>query len=331
MRSPLVSIVIPTFNRADVICTTLDNVLQQTYSNTEIIVVDDGSVDDTQSRLRKYHDRIRVVSQANAGPAAARNRGVAVSKGEIIAFQDSDDLWKPTKVERQVALLDRVDESVPCCLCSTAMRIVDGRPVTSFDISLISPPYEESIWLNPVEILATRFVLFNQAVAIRRKAWNRLGGFDESLRYLEDYDLPLRLAFDGPWALINEALVIYREGSRDSFSNRAHCDEIALKECELRIFQRALERVSQGEGDLQLRKHFERRLRAFRHALRAIELREKGFWWSGAAGGMLSTALRYYESALRRSPWYPKVKSVRVDQHSPRASLRALNAETRLS
>src|SRR5260370_40369290 len=113
--TPLVSVIIPTYNRAALVCQTIDNVFQQTYRNFEIILVDDGSTDETQARLRQYGDRIRVITQTNAGAAVARNRGIAAAHGEIIAFQDSDDLWQPTKLERQVPLLQETNTSVPCC------------------------------------------------------------------------------------------------------------------------------------------------------------------------------------------------------------------------
>src|SRR5690242_17488768 len=127
MDAPLVSIVIPTYNRAAVIRRTIENIFDQTYSNIEVIVVDDGSTDDTQTTLRQFSDRIRVIRQANAGPAVARNRGIEIAQGEIIAFQDSDDLWKPTKLERQVTLLTKYNKSVPCCLCNAVIGMVDGR------------------------------------------------------------------------------------------------------------------------------------------------------------------------------------------------------------
>ncbi len=113
MNKSLVSIIIPTYNRADVISETIDNVFSQTYKNFELIVVDDGSTDGTPAILRKYANRIRVITQKNAGPAAARNRGIEVSGGDIIAFQDSDDLWEPTKLERQVALLEKSGDFSP--------------------------------------------------------------------------------------------------------------------------------------------------------------------------------------------------------------------------
>src|SRR6267143_4580689 len=87
MNKSLVSIIIPTYNRADVISETIDNVFSQTYKNFELIVVDDGSTDGTPAILRKYANRIRVITQKNAGPAAARNRGIEVSGGDIIAFK----------------------------------------------------------------------------------------------------------------------------------------------------------------------------------------------------------------------------------------------------
>ncbi|HWO33294.1 MAG TPA: glycosyltransferase, partial [Candidatus Acidoferrum sp.] len=208
----MVSVVIPTYNRAELVCQAIVNVFQQTYSNFELIIVDDGSTDDTQSRLRQFGERIRVITQANAGAPIARNRGIEAARGEIIAFQDSDDLWKPTKLERQVALLEHFGTSVPCCLCNVLMRVINGKEFTSFDHSLIFPRDEAGLWLNVPDVLATRFVLFNQAVAIRRGPLEKLGGFNEQLKYLEDYDLPLRLALEGPWAFIREPLVIYREG-----------------------------------------------------------------------------------------------------------------------
>lgn len=106
-QDPLVSVVIPTYNRVGLLARTIGNMFQQTYANFEVIVVDDGSTDGTQAMLnRDYSGRVRVVAQPNSGPAVARNHGARVARGEIIAFQDSDDLWHPEKLKRQVALLE---------------------------------------------------------------------------------------------------------------------------------------------------------------------------------------------------------------------------------
>src|SRR5258708_4266873 len=112
-NKPTVSVIIPTYNRAALISKTIENVFQQIYQDIEIIVVNDGSTDDTLEKLASFGEKIRVISQANAGPSAARNRGVEVAEGEIIAFQDSDDSWMPSKLERQVALLNRAGADVP--------------------------------------------------------------------------------------------------------------------------------------------------------------------------------------------------------------------------
>src|SRR5207245_1189584 len=115
-----------------------------------------------------FGSRIRVVAQKNSGPAAARNHGIKISHGELIAFLDSDDSWLPTKTERQIDILSRCSESVPCCLSNIIVRLLNGNDTTSFDLSSIHPPSAEGLWLNTAVMLATRFVQFTQAAVIRR-------------------------------------------------------------------------------------------------------------------------------------------------------------------
>jgi glycosyltransferase involved in cell wall biosynthesis len=306
MSSPLVSVIIPTYNRAGIICRTLDNLFEQTYPNFEMIVVDDGSTDDTLSALHRYGDKIQVISQKNAGPAAARNRGVNTSRGEIIAFQDSDDLWKPTKLERQVRLLEK-DKSIPCCLCNIVLRTLNGKEITSFGDSLIFPRNEEGIWLNASEVLATRFVLFNQAVAIRREAWEKAGGFDEKLKYFEDYDLPLRLSLAGPWAFVREPLVIYSADSPASFSKMAAQDKITVLQCGLKICERVM---LESKGAIQqeaLCRYLKLRMGVFQREMNAIEVRNKKFLGAGMAADFLMYIERLRNAGFRRSPWFPQV------------------------
>jgi glycosyltransferase involved in cell wall biosynthesis len=268
-----VSVIIPTFNRANVISETIDSVLAQTYRDIEIIIVDDGSTDDTAKKLSIYGDRIRIVYQQNAGTSAARNRGIEVSNAKLIAFQDSDDLWKPTKLERQVSLLSRLDSSVPCCLCNAIMQNLygDGRELLSFDISGISSQYQEGLWLNVTEVLASRSVLFNQTVAVRRAALEKVGGFDADLRTAEDYDLSLRLSLEGPWGFIAEPLTIWRAGATNSLSKMAVQDQIKLKENEIKIFERMLSRIK-GTGQERLERLLSKRLSEFRRRLALAQL-----------------------------------------------------------
>jgi glycosyltransferase involved in cell wall biosynthesis len=307
MNGPLVSVIIPTYNRAEILCHTIDNVFQQTYSNFELIIVDDGSTDGTEVRLREYGNRLRVVRQSNAGPAVARNHGVKVAHGEIIAFQDSDDLWKPTKLERQVALLEK-HRSAPCCLCNVLMRAADG--FTSFDHSLVRLSHEEGLWLNVLDVLATRFILFNQAAAIRRQAFEKVGGFPEDLKYLEDYDLPLRLSLEGPWVFIRDPLVIYGEGSTASFSAQAKKDPTILAECELEIYHRMLTRLEGVTHHERAQRSLCRRSKMARRQLEAIKLEHTDQNAAQAIIKLLVGVDRYRRALFRRSPWFPQPVTV---------------------
>jgi glycosyltransferase involved in cell wall biosynthesis len=133
MTHPLVSAIIPTFNRASLVCDAIDSVRQQTYRNVEIIVVDDGSTDDTEARLQRYGAQIRVIRQNNRGPSAARNRGIQASRGELVGFLDSDDTWKPQKLQHQIRILEAAGERVCCCVCNAGVHRSDGRPATTFE------------------------------------------------------------------------------------------------------------------------------------------------------------------------------------------------------
>jgi glycosyltransferase involved in cell wall biosynthesis len=205
--NPKVSVIIPTYNRANSIDQSIQSVLNQTYENIELIIIDDGSTDSTLKNLEKYERQLRVFIQENRGPASARNHGVSLSSGEIIAFLDSDDTWNPNKIESQVALLELCGQSVPCCICNSLMCSSRGQNTNSFDLTNIEPLFPTGIILNPTEVLATRFLLFNQAAIIRRGAFEAIGGFNENLRILEDYDIALRLSSQGPWAYIDEPLI----------------------------------------------------------------------------------------------------------------------------
>ena len=314
---PLVSIVIPTYNRAGLICQTIDNIFQQTYTKFELIIVDDGSTDDTLAKLRQYGKKIRVIEQKNSGPAVARNRGAAAAQGDIIAFQDSDDLWKPTKIARQVALLERFGSSVPCCLSNVLMGVVDGKEFTSFDHSVIRMREKEGIWLNVPEVLASTFVLFNQAAAIRRDAFERVGGFDEHLKYLEDYDLPLRLALEGPWAFIREPLVLYREDSPESFHEKAMKEPLVLKECELEICRRLLTKTAGKVEYAGFQRNLSRRLRRARRQMRTIKLLGEDSALAHAGAKFLMFVDHYMFSVFIRSPWFPRPATLPLGAWSP--------------
>ena len=166
----LVSVIIPAYNREKTIRRAVDSALAQTYPSIEIIVVDDGSRDHTAEILLEYGEKLRLIRQKNGGASSARNTGIRAAQGEIIAFLDSDDAWLPHKISRQVALLDRPELAhISCCICNTELIFTDGTIKKSFTEALLRPATIEGIWSNPLEVLLTRFLLFNQAAAVRRR------------------------------------------------------------------------------------------------------------------------------------------------------------------
>ncbi len=204
----LISAIIPTYNRAATIGDAVASVLEQTYPELEVIVVDDGSSDSTDAVLAKFGDSIRIVKQANAGPSAARNHGVEISRGEIVSFLDSDDTWKPGKISEQASLMAKAGNDMCCCVCNSDIIGFSGEPAgNSFNNAGLKVEIERGEWLNPGEVLATRFLLFNQVVAIRRSAFDQVNGFNQSLRILEDYELAMKLSAVGRWGIISKPLV----------------------------------------------------------------------------------------------------------------------------
>jgi glycosyltransferase involved in cell wall biosynthesis len=308
MSDPLVSVVIPTYNRSAFIGGAVENVLEQTYLNTEIIVIDDGSTDETLTILKKFGDRIRVVRQANAGPAAARNHGVEIARGEIIAFQDSDDLWMRTKIEQQVSLLERGGTNVQVCLCNAKMYFTGKPTQTSFDLAGIYPAFEEGIWSNVAEVLAGTFVLFNQCAAIRASALKKIGGFDESLWLMEDHDLALRLALEGnSWAFTNEPLVIWRQGAPGSLWQKAMDEEVRLKECTLKCVESFSKRAEVGEHK-GLKAILRRELKRRRRELTAAKIGQRRIIGSSTLSSILKTVEHYRSAIYRRAPWCPMME-----------------------
>lgn len=311
MAKALVSAIIPTYNRADLICEAVDSVLGQTYPHVEVIVVDDGSTDNTMETLARYGNKIRVIRQTNAGPSAARNRGIKAANGEIVAFLDSDDLWLPTKLQRQANILMRADKSVPCCLCNATMRYTNGDEKRSFALALLNPQYAEGLWLNVAQMLSTRFIFFNQAVAIRREAIDKVGLFDESLLLLEDYDMALRMAFAGPWAYINDPLIIWRSGTHNSLGLHAEKDRSQLRECYRVLHEKILK--NQRIDCRVVRWYLRHNLRRVRREILIEKLLCKGDICSRGEAKFLEYFNRFSDAALRRSPWYPQMKVVRID------------------
>lgn len=199
--SPLVSVVIPTYNRADWLCEAVESVLAQTYAPIEIIVVDDGSTDGTPDMLAARFPAVRCIVQPNAGVSAARNRGLAAAAGQYINFLDDDDLFMPDKIARQVARLEADPELF---LVHCRYHDVDAAGHKLGRVGVL--PEGEAL----PDLLRGNFIWMS-APLIRREAVERVGGFDETLSTCADYDLWLRLAADGArFGCVQEPLGCYR-------------------------------------------------------------------------------------------------------------------------
>lgn len=181
--------IIPTYNRRELVLRAIDSVLAQTQPVDEILVVDDGSTDGTGEALRaRYGERIRYHWQANAGVSAARNAGMALATGRYFALLDSDDLWRPEKTAQQTAWLDAHPE-FGMVLCDVVRVDADGTPYDTFHRREV---LREDGW-------ALRWLLLNPSlvpasVMFRREVFETCGGFDPALRTAEDIDFHLRVA-----------------------------------------------------------------------------------------------------------------------------------------
>lgn len=209
-----VSIVIPTYNRAGIIRDAVNSVLRQSYSDFELIVVDDCSKDDTLAVLETVKDpRLKVVRhEKNGGASAARNTGVRAAQGTWIAFQDSDDEWLPTKLERQMA---RLTEPGTRHVASYTAMIILGTPRDEGARKRTQVRYFPGDDFSPLDgdIYETQLktnLVSTQTLVVRRDLMNELGGFDLSATPLEDWDCAIRIASRGTIAFVDEPLVIQR-------------------------------------------------------------------------------------------------------------------------
>jgi glycosyltransferase involved in cell wall biosynthesis len=218
---PLVSVIIPTYNRAAWVKEAAASVWAQTFRDYELIVVDDGSTDATLEALVSRGGQLTLLrSEQRRGVSVARNRGVAAARGEWLAFLDSDDMWLPDKLARQV---DYLRSRPDLAICQTGeIWIRNGVRV--------NPPTTHrkvtgDIFLPSLE----RCLVSPSAVMLHRGLFEALGGFDETLPAAEDYDLWLRIAWREPVGLTPEPLVIKRGGHPDQLSRQRGLDRFRIR------------------------------------------------------------------------------------------------------
>ncbi len=224
-RSPaergLVSAIIPAFNAERYLADAIESVLAQTHEPIECIVVDDGSTDGTADVVRRFVPRVRLIQQANAGMAGARNRGAAAATGEYLAFLDSDDRWLPNRVAAQITALARAPDA-GAVVCAT--QVVD-RSLRPVGIKVQDPS------LTVDDLLLCRAVLNSTGsnMLIRTECFEELGGFDARLYGSEDWDMTFRLVSRGKLISIPEPLVEYRVHHGNMSSSAARLERVMLQ------------------------------------------------------------------------------------------------------
>ncbi len=226
MRKPssLTSVIIPTYNREAFVIEALESVALQTKAPYEVIVVDDGSTDRTKALVKKYFPSAVYIRTQNQGVSKARNIGLQISKGNIIAFLDSDDLWLPNKLEEQLAYLEENPE-IRILHCNEEWRR-DGE-------LLQQKKYHQKKGGELFFDSLPRCVISPSAVIMRREILIEFGQFDESLVACEDYDLWLRITSSELVGFVEKTLVIKRGGHADQLSKCiASLDRYRIKSLE---------------------------------------------------------------------------------------------------
>jgi glycosyltransferase involved in cell wall biosynthesis/predicted SAM-dependent methyltransferase len=203
-----VSVIIPTFNRFPLLCRAVDSVLNQTHGDVEIIVIDDGSTDDTPILFPRQFSSIRYVKVEHSGlPAVARNAGIRLAKGELIAFLDSDDQWLPNKLSQQVSVFHKHPTVGLVCSNAFVVRQHDEKPSRPY----LKDDQGHSGLVLPA-LLENNFIITSTAM-VRRSTLEQVGLFceDRALRAVEDYDLWLRVATQSAIVYLEALLAIYRD------------------------------------------------------------------------------------------------------------------------
>jgi len=211
---PNISVIIPTYNRSALVVNAIESVLQQTYRDYELIVVDDGSSDDTRDRLRPYMNRIHYAYQDNKGASAAQNAGIRVARGKWIAILASDDVWHPDKLQHQIEAVSALGGEYGACFTDCCFVGNEREHITAFQSAGLRLPSAYGPIDEPARYSLWSFGLYVQSLLVLRSLVNEIGGFDERLGISEDDDLVFRLSLRTKFCAVSEALVtIDRSGN----------------------------------------------------------------------------------------------------------------------
>ena len=204
-----VSVVIPTYNRINFLPEAIDSVLSQSYPVSEVIVVDDGSTDNTSETLASKYQKVKFLKQENLGVSAARNTGVSAAKSKWIAFLDSDDQWETQKIEKQIEFLALNPDFKACHTGEKWIRNGNQVQQPAFLNKLTEGLFERSL---------ERCIICPSSIILHYSVFMQIGTFDTDLKICEDYDFWIRLLLSMEIGLIDEPLVIKKGGHHDQLS-----------------------------------------------------------------------------------------------------------------
>ena len=260
MKEPLISIVMPIFNTETYLAEAIDSVIDQTYQNWELFLVNDSSPGNTKIIVDPFiaaDNRIKYFEHPNAGPSFTRNQGILKSKGDFIAFLDSDDVWHPGKLEMQLTVFE--DKPLVGVVYSQRKTIDDeGQMICGYLPKLHAGMLLNKLWVD-------NFVCLSSSI-IRRSVVQKVGLFDDKIRMSQDYDFWLRVARVYPFAYINKGLVSYR----------IHSDQISKRTEERSISVRKIRRNFYSQYGSEINLIARLRLKSLMH-LRSAERSEKNY------------------------------------------------------
>jgi GT2 family glycosyltransferase len=275
-----VTAVIPAYNYARYLAQAIDSVLEQDYSPFEVVVVDDGSTDNTADVVAQYGQQVRYIHQTNAGLSAARNTGIYAAQHNYVAFLDADDQWLPEFLKRAMGTFVRLPPEFVLVACSIQYIDSSGKKI---DVKQLRPPRDEEITLRDI-LFKTRFA--PSGVVAKRAVFDRCGHFDTTLRSSEDRDMWLRVAACGRILQLRDRLTLVR---RHPGSMSTHAD-----------------RMKANTGRV-IKKAYQNRLAP--HRCICLWLRVLAFFhfqtaWMYFEEGRLATAVRAMVLSLALYPWF---------------------------
>lgn len=307
--TPRVSVIIPAFNRATTLRASVESVLRQSYTDLELIVVDDCSSDDTANIALAFDDpRIRLLrTTSNLGAGGARNVGVANSRGSWIAFQDSDDEWLPTKLEKQMALLDKGGAGQVAAYCGL-LRLGELNDVADARLEMSYVPGKSQLKVDGelIEELLRTSMISTQTLVVRKNIFESIGGFDAELTPIEDWDFALSLCQKGLIKFVDQPLVLQRfsENSISRDGDKRLISQIRVVEKHYSTFSkypgilayqyRLISGALRRKGDFA---------EALRYLLRAIKVHPSSIqlWARAAHVGILTLAANPFLAWPRRN------------------------------